>query len=675
VVELSAWVNLSNRIACLEAGMPIPVSSLASELDGVTREVEQDLAQPPGIAGQVAGHVRIGQADELQAGLVGANGDDGSEVIEEAAQVEVDTLQLEPAGLDLAEVEDVVDKGQERIGRRSDGLGEAALGGIERRVQQEPGHADHAVHRRPDLVAHVGQEIALGLVGGVGRGGQLDGPAHGDGELEVVVPHLLLGLSLASHVPGHTHQLRGPGAGTALTDGLDAKPAKRPVGREDAEGHVEVLVVGEGGAEHLLDVFPRVLGHPRQPIRVVDLRAGPDAAIQLEHPIVEPETHRIGIEFPDSHPAGLDGQGQAAAGPPQLAVRTPGQGHCGVGAHHHHDGDQPPGDERDGRAVQHSLGREDRDADRRQHEGDGHDEPPGAFGSLPVDRLAGRVDERRGMGRRGCPHDHGGQPEGVERRWVEREVRQRKSEVEEVRGDQRHHAGQQHGQPGGPQVAGKQRAHGHGGKRKVGDGIEELQDQLRARAVEALDGRQDQELDHDHHRRHGDDERVQDAGPVHPSSDEEQRAGDQERVFGDVEDVRQRGVRRYVRDEPQPVPDEVADGDGQHPQPEEGPAEPVGRPAEDDQAEDERGRRELDGQVADRLAVGAQERQVVDRHGRSAGRQDGTAQARHRPAAVHLSGGRNSALKARHRARIAHPVSPGCLSARTEPEPGPRPSP
>ncbi len=35
-------------------------------------------------------------------------------------------------------------------------------------VEHEIGHADDAVHRRADLVAHVRQELALGLVGGLG---------------------------------------------------------------------------------------------------------------------------------------------------------------------------------------------------------------------------------------------------------------------------------------------------------------------------------------------------------------------------------------------------------------------------------------------------------------------------------------------------------------------------
>jgi hypothetical protein len=46
-------------------------------------------------------------------------------------------------------------------------------------ASQQVGHAEDAVHRRADLVAHVGQEGALGLVGGVGgvaRRRQFEGP-------------------------------------------------------------------------------------------------------------------------------------------------------------------------------------------------------------------------------------------------------------------------------------------------------------------------------------------------------------------------------------------------------------------------------------------------------------------------------------------------------------------
>ena len=43
---------------------------------------------------------------------------------------------------------------------------EVALLGGEVGVERQVGHADDAVHRRANLVAHVGEELALGAVGG-----------------------------------------------------------------------------------------------------------------------------------------------------------------------------------------------------------------------------------------------------------------------------------------------------------------------------------------------------------------------------------------------------------------------------------------------------------------------------------------------------------------------------
>ena len=46
-----------------------------------------------------------------------------------------------------------------------DELGVLALLRAQVGEQEQLGHADDAVHRRADLVAHVGEELALGLVG------------------------------------------------------------------------------------------------------------------------------------------------------------------------------------------------------------------------------------------------------------------------------------------------------------------------------------------------------------------------------------------------------------------------------------------------------------------------------------------------------------------------------
>ena len=71
------------------------------------------------------------------------------------AQVEGVPLELEPAGLDLGEVEDVVDDRQQRLAERGSRLRVLALLGVEVGLEQQLGHADHAVHRRADLVVRV----------------------------------------------------------------------------------------------------------------------------------------------------------------------------------------------------------------------------------------------------------------------------------------------------------------------------------------------------------------------------------------------------------------------------------------------------------------------------------------------------------------------------------------
>ncbi len=57
-----------------------------------------------------------------------------------------------------------------------DDLGDLALLRTQAGVEKQAGHADDAVHRRADLVAHVGQELALqtrGLERGVAGAGDL----------------------------------------------------------------------------------------------------------------------------------------------------------------------------------------------------------------------------------------------------------------------------------------------------------------------------------------------------------------------------------------------------------------------------------------------------------------------------------------------------------------------
>ena len=79
-------------------------------------------------------------------------------------------FEIELAGLDLGEIENVVDDAEQRLGGRLAPVSRySRCSAVEFGVQHQLGHADDAVHRRADFVAHVGQEFALGPVGLLGR--------------------------------------------------------------------------------------------------------------------------------------------------------------------------------------------------------------------------------------------------------------------------------------------------------------------------------------------------------------------------------------------------------------------------------------------------------------------------------------------------------------------------
>ena len=141
------------------------------------------------------------------------------QILHQRADREGNRLELELARLDLREVEDVVEDREQRLGRRLDGRQAVALLGGQLAVERQLGHAEDAVHRRPDFVAHVGEELALGAAGfhrlvaradEVGVGGAQFGRARLDGLLELilVVQELQVALlNLAEHLVEAADQL------------------------------------------------------------------------------------------------------------------------------------------------------------------------------------------------------------------------------------------------------------------------------------------------------------------------------------------------------------------------------------------------------------------------------------------------------------------------------------
>ncbi len=87
-------------------------------------------------------------------------------------------LQLELAGFDLGEIQDVVDDLQQRSRGMRDGLRQVPLPRSQFGRLQQLRHAHDAVHRRADFVAHAREKFALGAAGAFrrlfGAGGLID---------------------------------------------------------------------------------------------------------------------------------------------------------------------------------------------------------------------------------------------------------------------------------------------------------------------------------------------------------------------------------------------------------------------------------------------------------------------------------------------------------------------
>ncbi len=139
------------------------------ELDRIAQQVDDHLAQPVRIADHRHGNVEGDGEFQLQALGLRLRREHIVDVVQQFAEIEVDVFDGQLASLDFREIEDVVDDHQQVLAGALDHARVVALLLGEAGGQQQVGHAQHAVHRRADLVAHVGEEGALRMAGRLGR--------------------------------------------------------------------------------------------------------------------------------------------------------------------------------------------------------------------------------------------------------------------------------------------------------------------------------------------------------------------------------------------------------------------------------------------------------------------------------------------------------------------------
>ena len=140
------------------------------ELDGVRRIVEQGLLQTHRIAAQRV-RKRANLDLEFKPLVLGRLGDERGDVVHQAVDRHRCAFEKELAGFDLGQIENVVDDRQQMLAGGVDLVQPFALRRRNAAAAQQGGHAEDGVHRRANLVAHVGEKGALGDVGRFG--GQL----------------------------------------------------------------------------------------------------------------------------------------------------------------------------------------------------------------------------------------------------------------------------------------------------------------------------------------------------------------------------------------------------------------------------------------------------------------------------------------------------------------------
>ena len=152
--------------------------ALAGELVGVAQEVEQALLDLGLIGTEAADIAWADHLDDIPA-LVGERLDDRQHLLDQGLNVHRLDEHIHLPGLDLRQVENVVDQSQQVPAGTLDPLQVfdrllvVLVGGI---LLEDLAVADDRIERRAQLVAHVGEEARFGPVGFVGRiarGGEL----------------------------------------------------------------------------------------------------------------------------------------------------------------------------------------------------------------------------------------------------------------------------------------------------------------------------------------------------------------------------------------------------------------------------------------------------------------------------------------------------------------------
>ena len=287
------WSGPSATTSTRSSTRPSSVNLMAFD-----RRFRRDLAKPRVVALHPVGKISVHDRIEHQVLLRCDRHHDGAGAGDESGQRQGAVGELELAGLDLAEVENVVDHAQQGLARGLDHRQALALSIGQVLAHHQPREADDGVHRRADLVAHVGEEEGFRAVG-------LVGPQAGLLEFEIelaqgsVAPqHLALDRLERGHVvedpeaPAHAPTGEGHG-GDAIGGGRITRHLPDPVERRAAPGQQgRDAAIDGGGRIDPCEESPESIAEPgRVQLAVAHLQHPGSRAVHERRPAVVVDQH------------------------------------------------------------------------------------------------------------------------------------------------------------------------------------------------------------------------------------------------------------------------------------------------------------------------------------------------------------------------------------------------
>src|SRR5271155_3758048 len=133
---------------------------MIGELDGISNQVENNLAKSEWISNDVVRHGAVHFEGETERLFMCFDSEGLQRIEDGAAHGEGNALNHHAVGFDFRYIKDVVNDSQKAVGKVVNGVEHFSGMWLEVfRVESQLGHADDAIHRRPNFVTHVGQKF------------------------------------------------------------------------------------------------------------------------------------------------------------------------------------------------------------------------------------------------------------------------------------------------------------------------------------------------------------------------------------------------------------------------------------------------------------------------------------------------------------------------------------